>query len=559
MHRYLTPTEVFGAVPQDDQSLEWLRDADQEVVLGQVAFWMSKFDHVGLNGWKEIERNWVSESINEPFRSRLLELLQGDRVLVSPQSLLIVAKRALTAGHPSSLVDPRPLFMAAVSIQWGLGGRRDPNEDRASRHVRLLVEVLRAQMFHRRPDWTTRIAQSEIRWREIPALEGMNLPVAPAESFERVTGVPLVDFQSIGFYLFAEATAHPGGTPTVATIAEVTHWDRDRLERALALISAPIADIAAAIRVEESAGGENWTFDPLRRFPILRLDGDRILVLSPGLLMERTFGWLPYFDMTRPDNPTPATKVIAKQAEQPFQKVCEREVIETLRVNVAVGRRHGRFFDGAALRAAYPTGQIADAAIAYRDEWLIFEVSSGQLKRETVVGGVAALDADFERLVDEKVDQIDATIAHIRADPARLTGDTQRRRRFVPVLVIAEGMPLNPLTHITIADRLTAAGRLRGADVEVLHILEMEDLYVAETIVESERLGLNEVLDLHRHAGLMRRVDLRAWWLMERRLRELRPNRLNVRYDSAMDLITENLGMDKEVVEAEGTASIHNG
>jgi hypothetical protein len=32
-----------------------------------------------------------------------------------------------------------------------------------------------------------------------------------------------------------------------------------------------------------------------------------------------------------------------------------------------------------------------------------------------------------------------------------------------------------------------------------------------------------------------------------------------VRYDSAMDLITENLGMDKEVVEAEGTASIHNG
>jgi hypothetical protein len=179
------------------------------------------------------------------------------------------------------------------------------------------------------------------------------------------------------------------------------------------------------------------------------------------------------------------------------------------------------------------------------------EVSSGQLKRETVVGGSeTALDSDLARLIDEKVQQIEATIAHIRSDPTRLSGDTRRRRRFVPVLVIAEGVPINPLTHVTITERLAAAGHFAEVDVEPLCILDTEDLYVAETIVESDRRGLNKVLDLHRRAGLMRRVDLRSWWLMEKRLRKVRPDRLNTSLDAAMDLITDNLGIDRAAVEA---------
>lgn len=78
----------------------------------------------------------------------------------------------------------------------------------------------------------------------------------------------------------------------------------------------------------------------------------------------------------------------------------------------------------------------------------------------------------------------------------------------MPVLVIAEGVPLNPLTHSTIMERLKRAGRLAEADVTSLHILDTEDLYVAETVVETDHLGLNEVLSQHRHAGLMSRVGL---------------------------------------------------
>ena len=68
-------------------------------------------------------------------------------------------------------------------------------------------------------------------------------------------------------------------------------------------------------------------------------------------------------------------------------------------------------------------------------------------------------------------------------------------------------------------------------------------------MVETDRLGLNEVLDQHHHAGLMRRVDLRSWLAKEGRAKVARPQRLASSLDIAMDLITDNLGMDRDDAE----------
>lgn len=335
--------------------------------------------------------------------------------------------------------------MAALSIQGGLGTEHPRDETPEQRRLRLQGELISNAQFHRHPDRGTRVAQSQVRWRDIPGAAGLDLPVAPADAFEQVTGVPLLDLQSVGFYLFAQGLQGPGGVPTVGAIAEVFHWERERLERVLRLIAAPIDQVAEVIRRDEEAYGEDWTFDAIRQFPVLRLSEDRILILWPQLVLERTLGWLPFFDMTKPDDPSEQIAAIATRAKTAFESIFEREVIETLAANVAGGRQRGQLFDGPTLCATYPAGRIADAAIAYRDEWVVLEVSSGQLQRGTVVGGQAAtLDRDLGRLIDVKVDQIVSTINHIRADPGRLNDDGRRRRRFVPVLVNAEGVPLNP-------------------------------------------------------------------------------------------------------------------
>ena len=460
---------------------------------------------------------------------------------------MIAAKRAIISGRPSAVQDMRPLFMAALSIQGGLGIEHPRDETPEQRRLRLQGELISNAQFHRHPDRGTRVAQSQVRWRDIPGVAGLDLPVVPADAFEQVTGVPLLDLQSVGFYLFAQGLQRPGGVPTVGAIAEVFHWERERLRA-----SAPTHRGASRPGRRSHPTGRRgvWRRLDLRRLsavPVLRLSEDRIRILWPQLVLERTLGLLPFFDMTKPDDPSEQVAAIATRAKTALESVFEREVIETLAANVAGGRQHGQLFDGPTLRATYPAGRIADAAIAYRDEWVVLEVSSGQLQRGTVVGGRAAtLDRDLGRLIDVKVDQIVSTINHTRADPGRLNDDGRRRKRFVPVLVNAEGVPLNPLTHTTITHRVAAAGRLAEADVEPLHVLDTEDLYVAEAMVDTDRLGLNELLRQHRRAGLMRRVDLKDWLALAGRARLARPKRLQPSLDVALDLMTDNLGMDRE-------------
>lgn len=550
-HRYLTPEEIFGPGAKFTEPLDWLGAADQVTVLREVAGWQSKFDHLDLPDWKELERSWVAESIVEPLRSKILSLLIGQVTLVGPQALLILAKRALRSGHPSTLTDMRPLLMAAVAIQGGLDRERAVDETAEDRHLQLQVELIRSHSFHRRPDRGLRVAQSQIRWHDIPSRAGAELSPLVADAFEQVVGVSLLDFQSIGFLLFVQATEYPGATFRLADLAAAAHWDEARVVRAIAPMAATLAEASRAIAEDEARDGEAWTFDALRRFPVLRLDDERVLVLSPRLVLERTLGWLPVFDMTQPEQASGPIRGLAARAKGAFETVCEREVIETLAANVAGGRKHGRLFDGSVLRTTYPTGEIADGAIAYGDEWLVVEVSSGQLSRGTVVGGQQdKLEQDLGRLLDDKVSQIESTIAHIRADPARLSGDNRRRPHFRPVLVIAEGVPLNPTTHMTIMARLAADGRLTGAGIGPLHILDTEDLYVAEIVAETDRLGLNEILDQHAHSGRMRRMDLRSWLTVSGKVKKPFPRRLHMPFDQAVSSLNGNLGVDPEKIAA---------
>src|SRR5215208_2576355 len=141
LHRYLTPLEVFGVARVDDH-VAWLLEADQESVLREIAHWLSRFDELGLTGWKEAERTWVTEHLVDPLRARILGLLGGDRTFVTTQSLMIAAKRAICGGRPSAIQDVRPLFMAALSIQGGLGTAHRPDETPEHRRLRLQAELI---------------------------------------------------------------------------------------------------------------------------------------------------------------------------------------------------------------------------------------------------------------------------------------------------------------------------------------------------------------------------------------------------------------------------------
>jgi hypothetical protein len=235
--------------------------------------------------------------------------------------------------------------------------------------------------------------------------------------------------------------------------------------------------MADHISGHEAEFGVQWSFDPVRQFPVI-LVGAEILVLSPALLLERVFGWLPLYDLVDGLERT-GHKRIAARSRVFYERVCEREALDSLFRVVASPGFSPRLFDEDALQAAFGTkNKTADAAIDCADTWVVVEVSTRHMRRSSVVGGsLESFEIDYQRGIDKKVEQIQATISELQADETRLTGfPAVPGRKYIPVLVVTEGFPVNPMTSRAIAARLKKAGLLQGPGVVPLRILDQQDL-----------------------------------------------------------------------------------
>lgn len=113
--------------------------------------------------------------------------------------------------------------------------------------------------------------------------------------------------------------------------------------------------------------------------------------------------------------------------------------------------------------------------------WVVAEISSRVPMRGTAAGG-SALDllTDLNCGVVAKAEQIDATIAAIRANESKLTGNAPRRQlRFAPMLVATEGFPVTPHVNERIRFMLERAGLCQGQDTSPLVVLDIEALELA--------------------------------------------------------------------------------
>lgn len=500
-------------------------------MLRAISSCLSMLDAAETADWAAVQAGWA-QTMSEPLRTRLLSLVGGDRVIVGTQALRVLAKRVIRMSGPGTVASDAAALLGAIAMQGTFGAPDvEPGETPEERIRRYAIELARNGESNGRPDLGTRIAQAHLRWYEIPRDHGIEPD--PRAAFELATTVALEDLQSVCFALYSHALAHPGALVEPAGVAGLLGWPESRVEAVLELISAAPATLAPLIEEEERRFGEQWSFDTLQRFPVLRLGAGQMVVLSPRYVWERGFGWLPFYDMTKSAGPGRQSKKQAAQAKAAFERVCEREVLESLLANAESDRKVARVFDGDALKAAFPGRRTADAAIAYGRAWVVVEVTAMRLKRESIVGGEeASLDWDLQKMAEE-TEQIASTIEQLRANPSRLAGDGRQRRRFVPVLVFAETFPRNPLLYEVLQERLGGVGELASADVAPLHVLDFEDLYVAEEMAERLHLGLLDVLDRQAQARLLRRVDLKSW-AVQTGLGGERPKRLQRKLHPAL-------------------------
>ncbi|WP_240969805.1 hypothetical protein [Actinacidiphila epipremni] len=499
---FLTPQEIYGfALPADytDSQLERIP------VDGVLRFCAQAIHSLALPGVSrsDIDRHFVGNWFHEPTRTRILNLLQEpNRGLVVPQALMLLARRALEI-CPDYVPDGihGDVVGALLVLNQYMGSGLDDGPTVISDSPGPLGrELIANQHFNRTRAATHTLARYQRRWRQIhhdlrnqPGMTSLD------DAYLECTGVTLDDLAAVGGYLWA-AVATQGRFVVPRDELNALNIPEERVAGVLDLISADLPAMRAELLTGRPEHRTEWTFDPFERYPVIRLAGDLLLTLDARYLIDRIFGWLPILDIKFP--PSARTKPsghrkLATQAMQTLRHVSEVYTSEVLHAIAGDVSSNRRVYDDADLKKVFtaPGQRVADAAIDYPGSWIVIEVTTTQLRREaaTAVPGESQTQ-DIDKLVDE-LDQIDSTIKALRVGESKLTGTpAPAHRRYLPLLVLPEGFPVNPITLTVIRERAAARGLLQKADVDPIEIVDIEELEMIEALQEDSGPSLLEIL-----------------------------------------------------------------
>ncbi|MCX4993722.1 hypothetical protein [Streptomyces sp. NBC_00568] len=538
---YLTPDEIFGFELPADYAV---RQLERLPVEGVIRFCAQVLNALALPGGsvEAIEAHFASQWLDEPVRSRVRNLLRDEsRRLLVPQAFMLLARMALEVSPdtvPDDLSDG-DIVRALFSLTQTMGRHPDAGPSVITdRPGTLGRELIANQHFHRSWSVPGVLARYARRWLQLPA-EHHGEPgiVDLSQTYQDCTGARLEDLAAVAGYLWLRTTMGPFviEPSELASLA----MPAERVEAVLALITNDLPGMREAVRRGLPDKRTQWSFDPFQQWPVIRLPEARLLILDPRNLISRAFGWLPIWDIEFPPpgrtKPTGHRKTAAR-AKQTLRHCSEIYVSEVLH---AITRDEGttrRVYDDAELKAAYTaqSQRIADAAIDYPGTWIVIEVTTTQLRSEarTAVPGESQIQ-DIDKLVDE-LDQIDATITALRGDEAALTGaPAASDRRFLPLLVLPEGFPVNPITLTVIRERARNRGLFTRQDTDPVEIVDIEELEMIEALQEASGPSLLDILR-SKQSGSLRNAAVRDHILHVLRVHPDAPARHGGLLDSAL-------------------------
>ncbi|MFD3308614.1 hypothetical protein [Streptomyces sp. NPDC058656] len=529
---FLTPEEIFGLHLPADYTLRQLQRLPLEGVLRFCALALNSLAVPGASA-RAVDQQFADLLFKEPVRERVLNLLRDEtRRLLVPQAFMLLARMAVEVS-PDVLpegVAQGDVLSALFGLTQTMGVFPDSGPTViGDRPGALGREIIANQHFNYGLSVAGFLARYARRWLQLPAEhQGEPGVVDLSQAYRDCTGIRLESLAAVAGYLWMVTTTgrfviEPGELAGLDIPAE-------QVEAVLALISTDLPGMREAVRSERPEQRTEWSFDPFQQWPVLRLPEERLLILDPRRLLDRAFGWLPIWDIKHPppEHPKPAGhRKLAARAESTLRHLSEVYVSEVLHRITGDEGTTRRVYDDADLKAAYTAqGQrVADAAIDYPGTWIVIEVTTTQLRREaaTAVPGESQIE-DIDKLIEE-LDQINATITALRRDESALTGSPATAdRRYLPLLVLPEGFPVNPVTLTVIRERARVRGLLQARDTDPVEIVDIEELEMIEGIQEESGPSMLDILR-GKQSGSMRNAAVREHIFHVMRLRPSRPAR----------------------------------
>lgn len=448
----------LGSVPDDGFVARQLAGVPRERALDWCAQMLTSSTGAGGREFEEQQaRVWFDAG--GPATGALGMVLSGARRLFAPQILLHLAPLSLVHGSPA---DPgeheAPEVLAGyetamrgsmlVLAQHGGSGRRNADDRLRTPDGTLVLagpvvtgleaELAANLLANHRPFPASALDRSERRWVEIPQEEqGGKGVVDLAGEFEAATGVPLSDLRMVGVTLWA-MVAGGSGPRAGPGYLDGLGLGAERTAKVLGLISGTAAGLADRAVASVGPGlGSVYDTSVLGERPVVRLANGGLLVVSPRLLVERTLGWLPWWDMTNGLAASgPGGPKRARRAEGYLRGTTQTHADETIAALARASSPPGVPYDDTRIQAAFgTTDRNADDAVDWPEAWVVLEVSSRTVTQGTAaaVSGEALVN-DILLGVVEKARQLDGTIRALRRDETLLTGAP---RTVPPVLARA--------------------------------------------------------------------------------------------------------------------------
>ena len=464
---YITAPEILGFAPSPELVEDHLERMTFTEVLGFVAGTLARHRQPDVSlaeSDAEFSEQWLAGAARERVRNLLGDL---KRRLVVPQALYVLVKLAarycpdmLVPGvEPGRL--PVALFGAlGVLDEDGVGAVEEADRVVDTEVGAFSGRLLANQHLNKPLDEIHLMARFVRQWLELPGeRSGESRVVDLQQAFADGTGVDLQDVLVVAAALWARTLS---GEPYLApAYFQELGWDDVRLAAALRLFTADPVTLRGILRDELRSSNLAWSVNTLGHYPVVRFDDGGLLVLDRNLLVRRIFGGLLAYDVV--DTLAAGSRTGAKRARHVagcLQHLAEVYALEVLQAVTTGGLGRSRVYDDAALQKAFARKgrRLADAAVDYGDAWVVVEVTTSKLTRDSVASSPTALSKDLDKLVG-KVEQMDHTVAALRSEERKLTGTRAApARRFYPLLVVADGFPVNPMSTELLRQRYASEG-----------------------------------------------------------------------------------------------------
>ena len=218
------------------------------------------------------------------------------------------------------------------------------------------MEIVANKWFNRTMDEANLLALFERRWvaGTRPSTEQV------ASRFHDALGFGVDEMAAVALSLWAGSRGDNRFVVFDLSWLDPLRLPEGRLESILSLIATDPATAATQVAARELEPGQlDWNFDTFERYPLLRLDERRVLVLDPALLIRRALGWAPMYDLAS------AKRGSGVAAEHALADASEAYALHVLKAMYSGGLVQ-RLYDEVEIQAAYGTDRRnADALVDF--------------------------------------------------------------------------------------------------------------------------------------------------------------------------------------------------